>query len=478
MSAPAVGLRSERGPALLALLVATFLIGMSAWVISTAVPSIVADIGGFSSFPWLFSVYVLTMTVTVPVFSKLADTMGRKRLLVIGIIVFVIGSVLCGLAWSMPSLIAFRVVQALGGGSIQPLALTVIGDLYLREERARVQGYLAVTLATASVIGPAVGGLFAMFDLWRLVFFINLPLGAFTLWLVQRHIHEKVVHRAHRIDYPGAVLITGALTLLILGFLEGGDAWAWSSPTSVSVFSGGIVLLGVFLLRERRATEPIIPLALFRRRLVVMLAILGIAMGGIMVGLTAFAPTYLQVSAGVSPVWAGVAVAAMAIGTPSSSALAATLYLRWGVRPTTVLGAVVALAGAVGLAVLAPFPSPWIVAVCAGLVGVGFGFTTIPGLVAIQESVPWDQRGVVTGLVTFFRSLGQAVGVAVLGAVAKTALDVGEAGEQDPQAVLVASAAVFVVVAVFAVVHLLGAVGIPNERARVATLEPGADPVA
>ncbi|GAA3752436.1 MDR family MFS transporter [Microbacterium kribbense] len=474
----AVGLREQRGPALLALLVATFLIGMSAWVISTAVPSIVADIGGFTSFPWLFSVYLLTMAVTVPVFSKLADTIGRTRLLLFGIAVFVLGSVLCALAWSMPSLIVFRVVQALGGGSIQPLALTVIGDLYERGERARVQGYLAVTLATASVIGPAVGGLFAMFDLWRLVFLINLPLGALAAWLIHRNIREKVTHRTHRIDVLGAILVTGGLTLLILGLLEGGDAWGWASPTSFGVFGGGIVLMCLFLLRETRAAEPVIPLPLFRQRLVVMLAVLGVMMGGIMVALTAFAPTYLQVSAGISPVWAGVAVAAMAIGTPASSALAATLYLRWGVRATTLLGAVITLAGAVGMAALAPFPSAWTVAVCAALVGVGFGFTTIPGLVAVQESVPWEQRGVVTGLVTFFRSLGQALGVAVLGAVAKSILETGGGGAQDPGAVLQASVAVFIVAAVFALIHLLGACGMARDRALTAAPASRADAAA
>ncbi len=462
--ADGIGLRSARGPALLAMLLATFLIGMSAWVISTAVPSIVADIGGFASFPWLFSVYLLTMTVTVPVFSKLADTIGRKRLLMFGIVVFIVGSVLCGFAWDMPSLIAFRVVQALGGGSIQPLALTVIGDLYTRQERARVQGYLAVTLATASVIGPAVGGVFAMLDAWRLVFLINLPLGILTAWLVHRNVHEQLERRRHRIDYLGAALITGSLTLIMLGLLEGGDAWEWASPISVGLFAIGAVLMVAFLVRERYAAEPIIPLPLFGRRLVVVLAVLGVMMGGIMVGLTAFAPTYLQVSAGISPVWAGVAVAAMAIGLPVSSALAARLYLRWGLRRTTVIGAVSTFAGAAGLAASASFPSPWIVAACAAMIGIGFGFTTVPGLVAVQESVDWDQRGVVTGLVTFFRSLGQAIGVAVLGAVAKSVLDTGPSGEQDPAVVLAASTAVFVVVAGFALVHLSAAFAMPGAQ--------------
>ncbi|MCR2764299.1 MFS transporter [Microbacterium sp. zg.B48] len=456
-----IGLRSERGPALLALLLATFLIGMSAWVIATAVPSIAADIGGFSSFPWLFSVYLLTMTVTVPVVSRLADIVGRKRLLVIGISVFVLGSVLCGLAWSMPSLIAFRVVQALGGGSIQSLALTVIGDLYDREDRARVQGHIAVTLAAASVIGPLVGGAFAMMDAWRVVFLINLPIGVLTLWLIHRNVHEHVERRAHRIDYAGAVLITAALSLLVLGALEGGRAWSWTSVTSVTIFAVGAALLVAFVFRERRAAEPIIPLELFQRRLVVVMAVLGLMMGGIMVGLSAFAPIYLQVAGGASPIWAGVAVAAMALGMPASSALAGRLSLRWGLRRTTVLGAMLTAAGVSGLVVFVDHPSVYTVAACAALVGIGFGFTTVPGLVALQESVPWNQRGMVTGLVTFFRSLGQVLGVAALGAVGTTIL--GDAArDRDPLVVQSAIGTVFLLMLVFALVHLLGSVVMPR----------------
>ena len=457
-----VGLRSARGPVLLAMLLATFLIGMSAWVIATAVPTIAADIGGFSSFPWLFSVYLLTMTVTVPVVSRLADIVGRKRLLLIGITVFVVGSVLCGLAWSMPSLIAFRVVQAVGGGSIQSLALTVIGDIYNREDRARVQGHIAVTLAAASVIGPLVGGLFAMMDAWRLVFLINLPLGVLTLWLIHRNLHERIERRSHRIDYSGAVLITASLSLLVLGLLEGGDAWAWASPTSAAIFASGAVLLIAFLIHERRAAEPILPLALFRRRLVVIMAVLGMTMGGIMVGLTAFTPIYLQVAGKAAPIWAGVAVATMALGLPASSAIAGTLSLRWGLRRTTVLGGVVAAVGVAGLAVFAPYPSVYMVAGCAALVGVGFGFTTVPGLVALQESVPWNERGTVTGMVTFFRSLGQVLGVATLGAVGKSMLGAGAASGQDPSVTQSAIGAVFSLMVVLALLHLFGSFAMPR----------------
>lgn len=357
-------------------------------------------------------------------------------------------------------------MQALGGGSIQSLALTVIGDTYRGAHRARVQGHIAVTLAASSVLGPAVGGLFALLDAWRWVFLINLPLGVLTLWLIARNVHETFKRRPHRIDYAGAVLITGALTLLVLGLLEGGASWGWESPTSLALCGGGALLLVGFVLRERRAAEPIIPLTLFRRRLVVVLAVLGLMMGGIMVGLTAFAPTYLQVAADASPVWAGVAVAALALGQPATSAAAGWLSLRWGLLPTTLMGGALVAVGAAGLAVFAFLPSPWIVAGCAALIGAGFGLTTVPGLVAAQESVPGDERGMVTGLVTFFRTLGQVLGVAVLGAVATAVLGDGRR-DQDPAAVQSATAAVFVVVAGFAVVHLLAASGMPR-RARVA----------
>ncbi|GAB3618187.1 MDR family MFS transporter [Okibacterium endophyticum] len=462
-----IGLRSTRGPALLAMLVATFLVGAAATAISTAVPSIVADIGGFSSFPWLFSVYLVAMTVTVPVFSKLADTLGRRRLLLFGVCVFVIGSVLCGLAWDMPSLIAFRVVQGIGGGSLQPLALTVIGDIYTKMERARVQRYIAVTGATASVAGPAIGGVFALMDAWRLVFLINLPLGALTAWLIYRSVHEQFERRRHRVDYAGAVLLTVSLSLLILGVLEGGDAWEWSSPTSLLIFSGGGALLVAFLVRQHFAAEPIIPLGLFRRRLIIVMTVLGLMMGAIMVGLTVFVPTYLQVAAGTSPILAGAAVAAMSIGLPVSSAIAGVLSLRIGLRFTTVLGAGVTLVGGSGLAVFAPHPSALTVAGFAALVGIGFGLTTVPGLVALQESVAWDQRGVVTGMVTFFRSLGQALGAASLGAVAKSILsaDPGVAtGEQDPLTMQATGSAVFLVVVGFALVHLVAALCMPTTR--------------
>lgn len=218
MTAPAaVGLRSERGPILLSVMVATGLVAIDSTVVATAVPSIVGDVGGYEAFPWLFSIYLLTQSVLTPVYSKLADQLGRKPVLLFGIAVFLVGSVLCGVAWDMPSLIAFRAVQGLGAGAIMPMTVVIAGDIYTVAERARVQGYIASVWGASSVIGPTLGGLFSQLDAWRWIFLINIPLCLLALWLLARNYHEKLERRRHRIDWAGAALLTGALTLLLLG---------------------------------------------------------------------------------------------------------------------------------------------------------------------------------------------------------------------------------------------------------------------
>ena len=223
-----VGLRSDRGPILLALMVSTGLIAMDATILATAVPSVVRDLGGFSQFPWLFSVYLLAQAVSVPIYAKLADIVGRKPLMLFGIGLFLAGSVLCGFAWSMTSLIIFRAVQGLGAGAVQPMAITIAGDIYTVAERAKAQGYIASVWAVSSVVGPTLGGIFSQLGIWRWIFFVNVPLCLLAGALIARNFHEQVERQQHRIDYAGAGLLTVAMSLLILGILEGGQAWAWS----------------------------------------------------------------------------------------------------------------------------------------------------------------------------------------------------------------------------------------------------------
>lgn len=464
-----VGFRSERGPVLIALMLTTGLVAIDATILATAVPSIVADLGGFAQFPWLFSIYLLAQAASVPVYAKLSDTVGRKPIVLIGIGLFLLGSILCGFAWSMPALIAFRALQGLGAGAVQPMAVTIAGDIYTVAERAKVQGYLASVWAISSVVGPTLGGIFSQFTSWRWIFFVNVPLCLIAAFMLVRNFHEKIEPRRHRIDYAGAVLLTAGVSLFILGVLEGGQAWAWDSVWSIGAFVIAALLLVAFVLVERRAAEPILPLWVFSRRLLLTTTLISLGVGAILIGLTSFVPTYLQGSIGAVPVVAGLAVAALTLGWPISAALSGRFYLRIGFRNTALVGMAVAIVGAAGLALSAHDPSVALVAISCFIVGLGLGLVATPTLIAAQSSVPWNERGVVTGTNLFARSIGSSVGVAVFGAIANSIISGSAGGEHDPATVEAASGAVFLAVAIVAVLTI--AAGLAMPRARVEDVE-------
>jgi len=467
-----VGLRSERGPILIALMVSTGLIAIDSTILATAVPSIVKDLGGFSQFPWLFSVYLLAQAVTVPVYAKLADTVGRKPLILLGVGLFMAGSVMCGFAWSMPALIAFRAVQGIGAGAVQPMAITIAGDIYSVAERARVQGYLASVWAVSSVVGPTLGGIFSQLHAWRWIFFVNVPLCLLAGFLLVRNFSERIERRRHRVDYAGAVLLTVSMTLIILGVLEGGQSWAWSSPASLVVFVTGAALLLGFVLVERRAAEPVLPLWVLSRRLLLTTSLLSLGVGGILIGLTSYVPTYLESSLGSPPIVAGLALAALTLGWPLAATFSGRLlYLRYGFRPTVLVGMVFAVLGAGLLAVFAHTPTLPLVAVSCFVIGLGMGLVASPSLIAAQASVEWDQRGVVTGTNLFARSIGSAVGIAVFGAVANGII-ASSGGESNPRALTSGAAAVFVAVLVAAVLTVLAALFMPQVRADASPSAP------
>lgn len=418
----AVGLRSERGPVLAAVMLSTSIVALDATIIATAVPSIVRDLGGFTQFPWLFSIYLLTQAVTVPLYGKLADLVGRRPVMLVGIAVFLLGSVLCGVAWSLPALIAARAVQGIGAGAVLPMSITIVGDLYSVEERARVQGYVASVWGVSSVIGPALGGAFSEHLSWRWIFFVNLPLGAAAAWMLHRRFAETVSHRRHRLDLAGAGLLVAGCSLLILGLLQGGVSWAWSSAVSVTVFAGAALALVAFVLVERRAPEPVLPLWVVSRRVLVAGNLFGVAVGVILIGLTSYVPTYVQGVLGTGAVVAGFALAAMTIGWPVAAALAGRVYLRIGFRDTALIGVAVTTAGAVWTLFLGPSTAVLVVAAACLVVGVGLGLSSVPTIVAVQSVVDWDRRGVVTATNLFSRNLGSALGVAVFGAVANATI--------------------------------------------------------
>ncbi|WP_308257501.1 MFS transporter [Pseudonocardia lacus] len=474
-TATAVGLRSERGPVLLALMVSTGLIAIDATILATAVPSIVRDVGGFEQFPWLFSVYLLAQAVSVSVYAKLSDTFGRKPVMLWGIGLFLLGSVLCGLAWSMTALIAFRAVQGLGAGAVQPMAMTIAGDIYTVAERARTQGYLASVWAVSSVVGPTLGGVFSQLGIWRWIFFVNVPLCLLAGGLIARNLHETVRRREHRIDYLGSVLLTSGMTLVILGVLEGGQAWAWDSPASIAVFAGGAVLLAAFALVERRAAEPVLPMWVLGRRLLATTTGLAFGVGVILIGLTSFVPTYLEYSLGVPPLAAGLALAALTLGWPLSAGLSGRLfYLRLGFRKTVLIGLVLVVAGTGSLALFARSPSVAAVAASCFVIGLGMGLVATPSIIAAQTSVEWHERGVATGTNMFARSLGSAVGAAALGAVANGVVAVSGRPATDPGVATQSGAAVFLAVLVAVAITVVAGLSMPKDR--VAPAEPASSP--
>lgn len=460
-----VGFRSERGPVLIALMLTTGLVAIDSTIVATAVPSIVHDVGGFSSFPWLFSAYMLAQAVSVPVYAKLADTVGRKPLVLTGIGLFLLGSILCGVAGSMGALIAFRVVQGLGAGAVQPMAVTIAGDIYTVAERALVQGYLASVWAISSVVGPTLGGIFAQLGIWRGIFLVNIPLCLLAAWMLMRTFHETVERSRHRIDFVGSALLTASMTLLILGALEGGQAWAWDSLPSVGAFGLGAALFAAFLLVERRAAEPVLPLWVVSRRLLLTTTLVSFGVGAMILGLTSYVPTFLEGSVSVSPILAGLALAALTIGWPISASQSGRLYLRIGFRATALIGILIAVAGTAVLAATAHTPTvAWVAGSCF-VIGLGMGLTASPTLISAQSSVEWNERGVVTGTNLFARSIGSALGVAVFGAIANSIYaSTPNSGGLHALAIVPASAAVFLAVLAVAVLVVVAVLAMPRDH--------------
>jgi EmrB/QacA subfamily drug resistance transporter len=404
-------------------MLATGLAAVDSTIVATAIPQIVGDLGGFAKFPWLFSIYLLAQAVLVPIYGRLADVFGRKPVLLAGIGVFLVGSVLCGFAWSMVSLIVFRGVQGIGAGAIIPMTTTIVGDLYPPAERGKIQGYVSSVWGISAVVGPSLGGFFAQYWTWRAIFFVNIPLGLGAVALLHHYLHERVERRRHRLDVAGATVLTAALSLLILALLEGGVGWSWTSAQSLGLLAGAGVLLAAFVGIERSVAEPIVPPWIFGRRILVAANLAGLAIGAILIGQSSYVPAYAQGVVGVGAVLAGFAMASMTVGWPLSATAAPKVYMRIDYRPTALLGGVFTIGGCLLLALFVQEGSGlWRVAVSSFVLGIGMGFASVSTVVAIQSVVGWARRGVVTGSNMFIRTLGSAVGIAVFGSIANTTL--------------------------------------------------------
>ena len=415
-----------RRPLVLASVVsAMFMIAIEATIVATAMPKIVGDLGGLNLYAWVFSSFLLTQTAATVVFGKLADQMGRKPVLLVGIVTFLVGSVLCGFAWSMPSMIAFRLLQGIGAGAIQPVGITVVGDLYSAQERGKIQGYLASVWGISAVIGPLAGGLIVQKLSWAWIFWINVPLGLLAMAGFTIFLHETVRKTQRSIDVAGAALFTLSIASLMIGL----DAVA--EPNGRGLLLGCaamfVISTALFFWQERRAAEPMIDLRLWSLRPILSTNVATLLSGMIIIGITTFLPVFVQGVMGQTPLVAGFALTMMVFGWPIAATLAARNLVRFGLRTTLLGGSLLMPVGALAFAVLSP-GTPVIVAGLGSLViGFGLGFFSTAAIVLIQDSVGWSERGAATSSNIFARNLGSTLGATVLGAVLNLGLARGGA---------------------------------------------------
>jgi multidrug resistance protein len=418
-------------------MLAMALAALDATIVSTAVPQIVGDLGGFSVFSWLFSGYLLAVTVTLPVYGKLSDTFGRKPVLVAGAAVFLLGSLLCAGAWNMAALIAFRVVQGLGGGALQGTVQTLAADLYPLAERPRIQARLSTVWAVSAVAGPGLGGVLAAYADWRWIFLVNLPIGAAALWLIVRHLHEPEREKAARalVDWAGALAVFACGGALLTALVQGGVAWAWLSAPSLALFGAGLALAGAVVWVERRAADPIIPGWVWRRRTIAAVNLAFGALGLLMVAPSVFLPTYAQSVLGLGPAAAGLVLCVWTLTWSGSAAVSQHVYRRIGFRDTALLGI-----GMGALILLAfpflPYPGSWWQPTLLMLaLGAVLGLFQLPLIIGVQSTVGWSERGTTTASVLFCRQTGQTVGASVFGAVANGVLAARLGGTGDLESV-------------------------------------------
>jgi EmrB/QacA subfamily drug resistance transporter len=393
---------------------ATFMAAVESTIVATAMPTIVADLGGFSLFSWVFAVYLLTQAVSIPVYGRLADIYGRKKVFYAGAGLFLLGSTLCGFSHSMMALILFRALQGFGAGGVQPIATTILGDIYSPTERAHVQGLVSSVFGVAAVLGPSLGAFLVEQVSWQLVFWVNLPIGVAAIAMVAAFLGESVEHRRHRIDYLGSLLLMVAIAALMLMLVQGG-----SLPHAATIILGAaaIVALAVLAVHEIRTPEPMLPLELWRSRVIVVGSLGGAVISAVMMGVSAFLPTYVQGVLGRSATAGGLVLGMMSVTWAVASFFGGRLMVRTTYRLTAVLGTLALIAGSAVLIALTPARGVAWASTGSLLIGIGMGLCNTTFIVSIQAAVPWHQRGAATSSCMFLRFVGQSLGAAAFGAV-------------------------------------------------------------
>jgi EmrB/QacA subfamily drug resistance transporter len=398
----------------LASVVMIFMTGVEGTVIATALPTIVGHLGGFAEFSWVFSAYYLAQGVTIPVYGRLADLYGRKRVLLFGLSVFLIGTTLCGLAPSMGMLVIFRFLQGAGAGAVQPINQTLIGDLYSPVMRAKLAGFFSSIWGMAAIVGPVLGAFVIEYIAWYWVFWVTVPIGVAAFIILAFTLHERIECHPHRIDYAGAAALSLSIGALMYGVIDGrqlGLAWF----VVLLVLAGGLFVF--FIVRERGVAEPILPLGLFGRPVIINANIGCFGVGCVVMASTTFLPAYIQGVIGDSPIVAGYTLAISSVTWIAGSWMGGQIMLRKSYRTATMIGGVFLVSGIAMLITLDPARGALWAACGTALVGTGMGLTQNTYTVATQSCVDWSQRGIATSLIAFNRMLGQTIGTAIYGGV-------------------------------------------------------------
>jgi EmrB/QacA subfamily drug resistance transporter len=418
-SAPATGPHGERVRLIFgALLLVLLLASLDQTIVSTALPTIVGELGGIEHLSWVVTAYLLASTVSGPVYGKLGDLYGRKIVLQAAIVIFLVGSVLCGIAQNMGELIAFRALQGLGAGGLIVTTMAVVGDIFPPRDRGRYQGFFGAVFGVSTVIGPLLGGFFVDHLSWRWIFYVNLPIGIAALAVIAVAFHPHTSHGRHAIDYAGAVLLAGGLSGIVLFTSLGGTTFEWDAPQLIAMLVLGIALLVAFAFVERRAAEPILPLGLFRNRTFATTSAIGFIVGLALFGSVTFLPLYLQIVKGQSPTTSGLQLTPMMAGLLVTSIVSGNLISRFGrYRPFPIAGTAVMTVALALLATLDVQTPIWTISLYMVVLGLGLGMVMQVLVLAVQNAVAYEQLGVATSGSTLFRQVGGSIGVSLFGAI-------------------------------------------------------------
>ncbi len=409
--------KTNRTAVVVAVMLANFLAAIDVSIVGTAMPTIIGTLGGLPLMSWVFSAFLLASTVTVPIYGKLSDLYGRKAIFMVSSIVLIIGSILCGLSETMVQLIIYRAIQGLGAGGIMAVAQTILGDIFSAEERGKIQGWFSGVWGVSAVIGPLLGGLIVNYISWEWVFYINGPIALVAILILGTALHEDIERKKHKIDYIGSLTMTVSMTALLFALLTGGNQYAWFSPQILALFGVAAAVFVWFLYHERKASEPMLPLDLFKSPLIAVASLANFLLGAVLMGITSYMPSYAQGVLGGTATEAGMLLTPISIGWPIASIIGGPRMVKWGFRRTALIGATLVGISSLLLAFVSPEMGYWYPMIVLVVLGMGMGLTTLAFLVSVQSAVTWNRRGIATASLQFIRSLGSAVGVAVMGAV-------------------------------------------------------------